>query len=347
VEQTERADWPSYWGAWSADAVDVRFLTKAGATVHTADELPALLQREDGFVWVDLLATEEAAPVLTEAFGCRPAALRVCLERNHIPQVQTFPEHVVLVLLVPERGDAGHVHLLELDQVISERAIVTVHGPLNPVVPLEAALTETATVWHAVETGKLVPHSPAELSHAIGSAVARRQQAFVSGMAGLVAELESSVMGSDFRTPETLLDELFLLRHELLVVRTMAEQCHHVFGRVQALTDQLPGDAGRFAADLADQFHRVRSMADGEKDFLFGVLEFYQSRISTKMTIASERLAVLAVLTLPITAIASIYGMNFEHMPELTKEWGYPATLCVMAVIVTILLRWAKRQGWW
>jgi Mg2+ and Co2+ transporter CorA len=327
--------------------MDVRFLTPEAATVHAVSELPELLQRPDGFVWVDVPRAEDAEDVLRDVFGCRPAAVRLCLERNHIPQVQTFPEHVVLVLHVPERGEAGHVHLLELDQVVDARAIVTVHGPLNPVVPLEAALVETASVWHAIESGKLRPTTPAELSHAISSAIARRQQAFVSGMAGLVAELEISVMGSDFRKPELLLDELFLLRHELLVVRTMADQSHHVFGRVQALTDQLPGDAGRFAADLADQFHRVRSMADGEKDFLFGVLEFYQSRISTKMTIASERLAVLAVLTLPITAIASIYGMNFEHMPELSKEWAYPLTLAVMAAIVTLLLRWAKRQGWW
>jgi Mg2+ and Co2+ transporter CorA len=39
--------------------------------------------------------------------------------------------------------------------------------------------------------------------------------------------------------------------------------------------------------------------------------------------------------------------MNFEHMPELSKEWAYPLTLAVMAAIVTLLLRWAKRQGWW
>ncbi len=333
--------------AWSAGAVDVRFLTVDGATEHSAQELPALLERTDGFVWVDLVASDGAEQVLRDVFSCRPAVVRLCLERNHIAQIQTFAEHVVLVLLVPERGEAGHVHLLELDQVLDERAIVTVHGPLNPVVPVEAALVETRSVWHAIQAGKLRPHSPAELSHAIGSAVARHQQAFVSGMAGLVAELESKVMGNDFRKPELLLDELFLLRHELLVVRTMAEQSHHVFGRVQALTDQLPGDAGRFAADLADQFHRVRSMADGEKEFLFGVLEFYQSRISTKMTIASERLAVLAVLTLPVTAIASIYGMNFEHMPELSQRWAYPAALLLMATIVSLLMRWARRQGWW
>jgi magnesium transporter len=88
-------------------------------------------------------------------------------------------------------------------------------------------------------------------------------------------------------------------------------------------------------------------MSDGEKEFLFGVIDFYQSRISTKMTIASERLALLAVLTLPVTALASIYGMNFEHMPELKLWFWYPLVILTMLVISGLLLRWARRKGWW
>ena len=68
-------------------------------------------------------------------------------------------------------------------------------------------------------------------------------------------------------------------------------------------------DAAR-ALDLADQFDRVRSLADGESHFLFGVIELYQTKVHTKMTVAMERLAVIAAVTLPITAIASVYGMN-------------------------------------
>jgi Mg2+ and Co2+ transporter CorA len=76
------------------------------------------------------------------------------------------------------------------------------------------------------------------------------------------------------------------------------------------------------------------------------VIEFYRTRTETKMTIAAERLAVIAVITLPITALSSIYGMNVivndrTDFPHLT------AVLAVMLTISLILLRWAKRQGWW
>ena len=64
------------------------------------------------------------------------------------------------------------------------------------------------------------------------------------------------------------------------------------------------------ASDLAEQFDRLRSLADGESHFLFGVIDLYQTRVTTKMTVAMERLAVIAAVTLPVTALASIYGMN-------------------------------------
>ena len=62
--------------------------------------------------------------------------------------------------------------------------------------------------------------------------------------------------------------------------------------------------------DLEDQFRRLAAMADSQREYLQGVIEFYQTRTGTKMTIAAERLAVIAAVTLPITALSSILGMN-------------------------------------
>src|SRR4029078_495320 len=90
-----------------------------------------------------------------------------------------------------------------------------------------------------------------------------------------------------------------------------------------ALAGCVPGPPSVVTLDLADQFDRVRSIADGESQFLFGVIELYQTKVNTKMTVAMERLAVIAAVTLPITAIASIEGMNMivavrEDRTELT-----------------------------
>jgi magnesium transporter len=92
--------------------------------------------------------------------------------------------------------------------------------------------------------------------------------------------------------------------------------------------------------------NRIRNLADGEREYLQGVIEFYRARAETKMTVAAERLAVIAVVTLPITALSSIYGMNIivngtTHVTQLI------VVLAIMAVMSALLLAWAKRRGWW
>ena len=99
-------------------------------------------------------------------------------------------------------------------------------------------------------------------------------------------------------------------------------------------------------ADLSDRFERIEHIGDGERDFLAGVIDFYQARTATKMTLATERLAVLAAVTLPVTALASVYGMNVIVNTE--TDWIHLAfVLAVMLAISGVLLRWTKRQGWW
>ena len=326
---------------------DTYFVTPTAVERHSVADIASLLARHDGFLWLDLPeCREDEARLLATAFGCHPMAIQACRERNHVPTVHAYPEHVFVVVHTPEAGSAGHVHLLELDQFVGERYLVTVHGPLNPVVPAEHALTETRAVLARIEHDRLHPSSPAELSYAITTAVVRRQRTYIDGVARKVAALEQRVMGSDFRNPDVLLDEMFRVRHELLTVRTMAAQAHNVYARMAGLARQVPETTRSVAADLAEQFDRVRSVCDGEKEFLFGVIDLYQSRVTTKMTVAMERLAVLAAVTLPVTAIASVAGMNMI-VSERTHLLTLLLVLAVMALVSGLLLRWTKRQGWW
>lgn len=323
-------------------------MAPTGPEEHAPDDLPALLAREDGFVWVDVPVFDaESEGVLARTFGFHELTLRACRERNHVPATHAYADYVFLVLHAPATGEAGHVHLLELDQYIGRRYLVTVHGPLNPEVPLEEALVETRGALRRLEEGRLRPATPADLSYVVGSAIARRQWSSVTTVAEQVAALERRVMTADFRHPEALLEEMFLVRHELLTVRTMAAQSREIYGRLAALVGRaLPVDDRPLLEDLVDQFERVRSLSDGEKEFLFGVIDLYQTRVSTRMTVAVERLAVLAAVTLPITAVASVYGMNVI-VNQRTHVTQLLLVLALMVAMSGVLLRWTKRQGWW
>jgi magnesium transporter len=326
--------------------MDVRFLDAAGAWPHESDDVMTLLERVDGFVWVDVPVWDDEVEGFLRGLGCHPLVIEACRHRNHVPTVHSYADHYFVTVHSPLLGRAGHVHLLELDQVVGTNFLVTVHGPLNPVVDPAEALVETSAVLQRVEAGRFCPATPAELSYAVTSAVARRQRALVGDVAEKLPGLEQQVMASQLTDPEELLERMFLIRHELITARTMAAQSHDVQARIATLDRFVPEPSRLLARDLAEQFDRVRSVADGEAQFLFGVIELYQTKVNTKMTVAMERLAVIAAVTLPVTAIASVYGMNVI-VNQQTHVTQLVIVVAAMLLISGLLLRWARRQGWW
>jgi Mg2+ and Co2+ transporter CorA len=126
----------------------------------------------------------------------------------------------------------------------------------------------------------------------------------------------------------------------------MATLGHQLYRRMSALGRFIPADHQPLVTDLEDHFARVAGVADGQIRYLEGVIEFYKARTDTKMTIAAERLTLIAVLTLPITAVSSVYGMNII-VNDRTDFPHLAVVLAAMLVISAVVLRWAKRQEWW
>ena len=135
--------------------MDVWLVSDEGVERRPIEELQVLLQRKDRLVWVDIPeCDEEATQALTEVFGFHPLAIRDCLQRNQVPKIHPYSDHLFVVLHASERGKGGHVHLLELDQFIGANYLVTVHGPVNPAAPADAALRETRAVLKRMQAGR-------------------------------------------------------------------------------------------------------------------------------------------------------------------------------------------------
>ena len=327
--------------------MDVHLITDGRVERRSPEDLPELLERRAGLLWVDIPRVDaEATRVLAEVFRFHPLAVQDCENRNHVPKVHVYPDHVFVALHSPELGKGGHVHHLELDQFVGSGYLVTVHGPLDPEVLAGLEFRETGAVLKRIEAGRFRPTRPFELSHAIVSAMTRHQEEFLGILALEVGLLEQRVIDEEKEDPELFLEELFRARHGLIAIRTMAALSREIYGRLATLTRFVPADAQPLVADTADQFARITAMADGEAEFLQAVIEFHQAMTNTKMTIAAERLAVIAAVTLPVTAISSVYGMNIIAN-DATDFWHLAVVLLVMATISGVLLRWAKHQGWW
>src|SRR5207253_2392456 len=222
-------------GQQDRTGMDVRWISQTGVAEHAGGELEGLLERDDGFVWVDVpVSGDDTAQHLSDLFGFHPLAIRDVIERRHVPKLHAYLERRV------REGNEGD--------------------------------------------------------------------------------------------PVRLLEEMFLMRHELLSIRTTAAESRDVFARMGALTRMIPPEAPPLIDDLIDRFERVKSLCDNEKEFTQGIIDFYQARTTTRMNVAMERLALIAAVLLPVTAIASIYGMNLivEERSDL------PQLGIVLAVMVLV-----------
>jgi Mg2+ and Co2+ transporter CorA len=325
----------------------LRWIDSNGVSVRELAELPALRKRSDGFLWLDIPEWSDAAEsILANEFHFHPMAIAESKTRNHVPRVHVYPDHFFIVVHTPEIGAGGHVHYLELDQFVGEHFLVTVHGPISPKVPLEAALRETSLVGTRMESGRLRPTSPFALTYAIVSTIARLEAEMVAEIAGEVGLLEQEVMSEADKDPQAFLSELFTARHELLTIKTMAEQGSEIYRRAIRLTRFAPPEGLELMEDVLDQYERVTHISDSQLLFLIGVTEFYRARTDTKMTIAAERLAVIAALTLPVTSLSSVLGMNVI-VNDSTRWTSLIIWLLIMLIMSLLLLRWAHKQGWW
>lgn len=112
----------------------------SAVTRRELSELPALMADDSGWLWLDIPEPDdEAAAILREVFEAHPAAVSDIIERNHLPRLHVYGQTLLLVLHRPAVGEGGHMHYLELDQLIGPNYLVTSHGPRNPKVPLEDA----------------------------------------------------------------------------------------------------------------------------------------------------------------------------------------------------------------
>jgi Mg2+ and Co2+ transporter CorA len=347
--------------------MDVRLISDEGIEERPVDQLPALLRRQDGLVWVDIPSCDrDAARVLSEVFAFHPMAIKDCVERNRVPKMHAYLDHLFVVLHTPERGERGHVHYIELDQFVGRNYLVTVHGPINPAVDPEISLRETRAVLARIKAGRLRPASAFELSHAIVSALIRNQEDYVETVTSDVWRLEQRVTGGHVGDPEEFLNELFRARHGLLAVRTMGALSGAIYGGMANLTRISPGGQ-RLVVDIAGQFERIRSVADGEREYLQGVIEFYQTTLTIKAALIGQaqneevkhlteasyaqneeikKISAWAAIFFAPTLIGTVYGMNFEHMPELHWILGYPLALVVMVLASAALYMVFKRRGW-
>jgi magnesium transporter len=143
------------------------------------------------------------------------------------------------------------------------------------------------------------------------------------------------------------LEEIQRLKHDLIFLR------RSVWPLREALSTLLREGAGLvdgrnlvFFRDVYDHTIHVLDTVEALRDTTSGLLDIYLSAASNRLNEVMKLLTIIATIFIPLTFIAGVYGMNFEHMPELHWPWAYPAVLGGMALVALGMLAFFRRRGW-
>lgn len=314
------------------------YVYRDGQRVREAPLTPEGLALEPGeFVWIGLYEpTDAEIDVLVERFKLHPLAVEDALAAHQMPKVEGYGRELFVVartaMKIDDRLAYGETHVfVGDDHVVSIR-----HGSAR-------AHNHLRTQLEA---------SPLQLKKGPDFVLHGILDFIVDAYAPIVDDVEDSVLEMEQRTLDAFLSRLeirrlFTLRRELLKFRRILGPMEEVLGRLQSL--DLPcidPDVRPYFRDVGDHVRRVNSRLGGLNDILSSVFEVANLLEQQRQGLITRKLAAWAAILAVPTAIAGIYGMNFEHMPELRWEYGYYAVLGVIAAICAALYVTFKRTKW-
>jgi magnesium transporter len=144
-----------------------------------------------------------------------------------------------------------------------------------------------------------------------------------------------------------LLPELFALRRS---IQALCRTTHHQRQIVQRLSRseiaQIPAGCRLYFRDVYDHLMRVDERAEDYKDTVTSLVDAYLTVQSNRMNDTVKRLTLLSTVLLPLNFIASFYGMNFKHMPELEWPWGRGIAVAEMVTLAVVVWGWFKARKW-
>jgi magnesium transporter len=303
----------------------------------TLDGLCARSLGLDEFVWIGVLEPEEAELRTLEAeFGLHPLAVEDALKAHQLPKVDVYGDHLFVVALTAQFAE-GRVAYGETAIFVGRNHIITVrHGSDRPHTELRA---------HLEAAPSLLKHGVDYVLHAVLDFIA-------DGYPPVVEAIEEEVLQMEQRALVTFLDRaevtrIFNLRRDLLRFRRILGPMEEVAARLEHLDSPCIDDEVRpYFRDVFDHVRHVMSDTDTLKDVLAWVFEASTLLEAQRQGVITRKLAAWAAILAVPTAIAGIYGMNFEHMPELKWRYGYFLVVGVMAAVCVGLYARFRRGGW-
>ena len=312
-----------------------------GATRCGGEELLGVATPEGGALWIDLEGPDKRFEPMLLQWGFHPLAIEDTFTLQHQPKVEEYDEELFVIVRALDFNAAadpatGELSTLKLAAFLGEQRLVTLH---------RAPLRSLQLVYDRLQsTHRAFPGGPVQVLWSIYDELMDLYFPVVDAVGVEIERLEEQVVSCPEREH---LERLLDLRRKLSTLRRTMLPHRQVFGHLSnSRFGPIDDTAALNFRDTQDNVLRLVDAIEQQRDLLTNVKDTYLSVIAQKTNDIMRVLTVFSAIILPLTFIVGVYGMNFEHMPELAWPWAYPALLGAMALIAVGMLAWFRRKGW-
>ncbi|MEV1080637.1 magnesium/cobalt transporter CorA [Streptomyces sp. NPDC050211] len=300
----------------------------------------------DAFVWIGLYEpTEREFDQVTEEFGLHPLAVEDALTAHQRPKLEVYDDSLFMVLKpVAYEPKSDNVTSGEVMIFIGDSFVVTVrHGE-------EAPLTAVRKRLEAEP--EMLRHGPTGVLYAISDAIVDHYVDVAGELSTDLEELEAEVFSPTGGGTRHTASRIYNFKRQILEFRRatgpLAQPLERLAGtglfglRVPFVSEK----AQPFFRDINDHLMRVNESVEGLDRLVSDILSAHLAQMSVRQNDDMRKISAWAAMAAVPTMIAGVYGMNFDHMPELRWVWSYPALILAMAALEVLLYRLFKSRGW-
>jgi magnesium transporter len=303
-----------------------------------ADAINAAMKSRQGLLWVDVIGpTPEDGRFLESTFGFHHLAVEDCLSpRLHSPKADDFGDHLFIIVHGVDHEAEDVVETTELALFLGANFVVTSHSARLFNLEAVAAMIE--------DDARPMKRGADFLAHAFIDGLIDNILPTIDRMTEVVEEVQEEVIHKP--QPSALDTILRLNRSSLRVHRVIAPQREMLNRLARGEFAVISEQALIFYRDVYDHLVRIEDLNQTVRDEANNALSTYLSSIAIQQNETMKVLSTVTCIFLPLTLIAGIYGMNFEHMPELGWSWGYFGVLVFMGVAISAAIGWFLLHGW-
>lgn len=301
------------------------------------DELSDVIKQPDTFVWLGLHEPDDSLLLRIQVeLNLHELAIEDAHHAHQRPKIEAYSNSLFIVLKTAQL-DAGRVVYGETHLFVGSNFLVSVrHG---------ASTSYAQVLQHCEDGTKGLHKGPGFALYAVLDFVADNYQPIVAQFERDFEAIETDIFKDQF--DRLVIERLYALKRNLLELRNAALPVAEISAELMRLhEDLIPKELRAYFRDIQDHVSRLVGLIDGMRDMLTTAMQVNLALVANNQNEVVKRLAGWgAILAIP-TVIFSLYGMNFEWMPELKWRAGYPLAVGVTVLSCVFVYRRLRRAGW-